>query len=88
MKLKYTFEILELDDQPVAVVVGKGASEFRGVLKLNETSKVIFEHLMEETSVEEIVDAMEAEFDVPRESLKADVQKFVQFCEENNILTT
>ena len=55
MKLKYNFETVELDDRLVAVAVGDGASDFGGVIKLNDTAAEIFNMLKEETSEEAIV---------------------------------
>ena len=55
MKAKYTFEIMEIDDQMMAVPVGEEADELHGILKLNESAAAILELLKEETSEEEIV---------------------------------
>lgn len=49
-KLKYTFELMDLDDRKVAVPVGNGAEEFRGVVKLNESAAEIFELLKQDTT--------------------------------------
>lgn len=50
MRLKYTFENMELDDRVVAVPVGDGAQEFRGIVKLNESAAEIFDLLKDETT--------------------------------------
>ena len=55
MKAKYTFEIMEIDDQMMAVPVGEVADELHGILKLNQSAAAILELLKEETSEEEIV---------------------------------
>lgn len=55
MRLKVTFECVELDDHIVAVPVGEGAQNFRGVIKLNETAAEIFDLLKDETTEEAII---------------------------------
>lgn len=54
-KLKYMFETMELDDQRVAVPVGDGAQDFKGVIKLNESAAEIFELLKQETTEDAVV---------------------------------
>ena len=39
MKIKYTFEKMELDGEIVAVPVGERAADFRAVLYVNEEAK-------------------------------------------------
>lgn len=62
MKLKYSFENVELDDQIVAVPVGKAAKEFNGVVKLNESALEIFKLLEHETTVDEIVAKLKEQY--------------------------
>lgn len=55
MKLKYSFEMMELDDRMVAVPVGDSAQEFRGVIRLNDSAAEIFDLLKQETTEEGII---------------------------------
>ena len=43
MKLKYELEIMNVNDEIVAVPVGNNASQFNGMIKLNKESKDILE---------------------------------------------
>ena len=86
MRIKYKFEMMELDDHVVAVPVGEDASVFRGVIKLNETSADIFDLLKEETTEKSIVDALETQYDAPRSVLEADVKKCLDEFRERDIL--
>lgn len=54
-KLKYTFETMELDDRIVAVPVGDGAQDFRGVIKLNQSAAEIFDLLKQDTTEDAVV---------------------------------
>ncbi len=81
MKLKYTFEIMEIDDQLMAVPVGDGADEFRGILKLNASAVAIFGLLKEEISEEEIVEALKNEYEDSKE-LKTYVHDYLEQLKE------
>lgn len=59
MKLKYSFESMELDDQIMAIPVGQGAESLRCVIKLNESAAQIFKLLSKETTEEAIVIEMQ-----------------------------
>lgn len=78
MRLKYTFEKMELNGQIVAVPVGDNADDYHGVVRMNETANAIFDLLAEDTTEEVIVEAMEKEYDVSKEILVADVKHYVQ----------
>lgn len=86
MHLKYTFETMELDDRSVAVPVGPGANDFHGILKLNETAVFILNLLKNEITEEEIVEAMEKEYNVSRDVLAADVHRYVSDFMEKGLL--
>lgn len=77
LKLKYDFEIIELDDRMVAVPVGENVSEFRGVIKMNTTAARIFELLKDDTTEDAIIDTLSAEYEAPREVVSTDVQRYI-----------
>ena len=71
MKLKDSFMTQEVDD--VQFLVPLGQEDFRGLVRGNPTAAFIVNCLGQETTAEEIVDAMYAEYDAPREVIAADV---------------
>ena len=87
MHLKYAFDTMELDELTIAVPVGESVSQFRGVIKLNETSAFILELLKYEISEEEIVNALEKEYDAPRELIIEDVRRYISEFEKRGLLT-
>jgi len=87
MKLKYTFATNPIGDEIVAVPVGKHAAEFRGILRVNEVAADILALLAEETTEEKIVESLAGSYDVPREKLTEDTQKFVARLREAGLLT-
>ncbi len=86
MKLKYTFEMMEIDDQLMAVPVGDGADEFRGILKLNASAASIFELLKEEKSEEEIVEVLSQKYDSSPDEIKEDVHSYLVQLKEAGFL--
>ena len=66
MKLKYSFEAVDMGDEIIYVPVGKGAANVSGVLKLNREGQEIIELLKEETSEEAIVSALAAKYENDR----------------------
>ena len=78
MKAKYVFEIMDLDDGLVAVPVGDGAEQFHGVLKVNETAVAILKLLAEDTTEEDIVDALLKEYAGEREQISGYVHEYIE----------
>ena len=73
MKLKSSFVTQKIDDTQFLVPLGN--ESFRGIVKSNSTAAFIVDQLKEETTKEAIVDAMCAQYDAPRETIEADVEK-------------
>ena len=73
MKLKSTFVTQMIDDTQFLVPLGN--EKFRGIVKSNPTAAFIVDQLKEDTTKEAIIDAMCAEYDAPRETIAADVEK-------------
>lgn len=86
MRLKYTFEKMELNDKIIAVPVGDDADDYRGVVKMNGTAAAIFDLLKEDTTEEAIVAAMEKEYNVTKDVLNADVKLYIQAFREKGLL--
>ncbi len=73
MKLKSSFVTQKIDDTQFLVPLGN--ESFRGIVKSNSTAAFIVDQLKEETTKEAIIDAMCAQYDAPRETIEADVEK-------------
>ncbi len=86
MKAKYTFEIMEIDDQMMAVPVGEEADELHGILKLNQSAAAILELLKEETSEEEIVQKLLEKYESSEEDMRSYVHDYLAELEEAGIL--
>jgi len=86
LKLKFDIEIMEMDDQSIAVPVGDGAEAFHGVLKVNESAAFILNCLKEDTTEEAIVDAILKEYAGEREEIAGFVKNYIATLQENNLL--
>lgn len=73
MKLKQGFILRNIADEYMGVATGPAAKVFNGLVRNNETANFIYERLLHETTVEEIVAAMLEEYDAPKERIEADV---------------
>ena len=76
MKLKDSFITQDVDD--IQFLVPLGQESFRGLVRSNETAAFIVNRLKKNTTAEEIVDAMCAEYDAPRDVIEADVAKILE----------
>ena len=58
MKLNYTFEFVDLDDEIIMVPIGANAEQVHGVLKVNKTGQEIIS-LLAEQYVQSIVKTLQ-----------------------------
>lgn len=78
MKLKTELVIAEIGDGYAAIPIVGSATDFRGVIQLNETAKDICEGLSEGLSREQIADKLLKEYDgVDAEAALAAIDKVV-----------
>ena len=82
MKIKDGFILREVAGSFVVVAVGKRATEFNGVINLNETSAFMWRMLEKGATTEEIVTEMSKEYDAPIDVLERDVKSFTQKLKE------
>ncbi len=75
MRLSSGFATHKIDDTQYLVPVG--AEAFCGVARGNRTAAYIVELLREETTEENIVDAMCERYDAPREVILTDVREIL-----------
>ena len=63
MKLKHSFEAIDMGDEIIFVPVGDGAVQVNGVLKTNKAGYEILELLKSDTTKKQIVDILAAKYD-------------------------
>ena len=85
MKLKYELAVMDIDGDSVGVPVDAG-NDFRGVIRMNGTAARIIELLKDDTTEEEIVEAVFREYDASRELIRDNVQKILATLRENDLI--
>ena len=86
MRLKYELETVDLSDEIIAVPVGQGADQLRGVLRLNQAGKEIFSLLKEETSEEEIIHKLSLKYENNSDQLTSYVRQTITQLKELNLI--
>ena len=86
MKLKYVLEMVDMGDEIVAVPVGEKAQEMGGILKLNDSGKLICELLKEDTSEAFVIDKLAQSYDNSRDELQKYVHSFLSELRELDLL--
>lgn len=77
MKLRGEFVIRQVANEVLAIPVGNTALEFNGMIMLNDVSKIIFECLGKDITLDEIVTAVTDKFTVSEKEAAADITEFI-----------
>lgn len=73
MKLRDEYLVYLRNEKSILVPVGKQG--FNGVVRINKSAASIIDYLKEETTEEEIIQKMLAEYDASEEQIAGDVRK-------------
>ncbi|MBQ2893027.1 MAG: PqqD family protein [Oscillospiraceae bacterium] len=80
MRLKDGVIFTKVADETIVVTVGEAAEAFRGMIKLNSTGAFIAEHMLQDTTKEELAAALRQEYEVDEatamEAVASIVEKF------------
>ena len=86
MKIKEGFVLREVANQAIVIAVGKASESFKGMIKMNQTSKDIWNYIQNGLDVEDIVLEMKKKYDVDETVIRKDVLYIINVLRENNIL--
>lgn len=86
MKRKDGFIVRQIAGQNVAVAVGARSKDFHGMIKLNDTALFIWNLLEKDTNVDNMVEAVLAEYDVDKDRARASVEKITGALRDAGIL--
>ena len=87
MKLKYNFVTNEVADKIVAVAVGDDLENFNGFIKMNDVGAYIFNMLKNDVTEDEIVAAMQKDFeDATEEEIREAVKEFTDKLRESDVI--
>ena len=86
MKIKEGFVLREVANQAIVIAVGKASESFKGMIKMNQTSKDIWNYIQNRLDVEDIVLEMKKKYDVDETVIRKDVLYIISVLREHNIL--
>lgn len=86
MKIKNGFAKREIAGSYIVVPVGKEASEFNGMITLNESGSFFWDCLQSETTFDGAIEKIISEYDVEKTRAEEDLEKFITMLKENNLL--
>lgn len=86
MRIISGFCVREILDEIVAIPTGQAALRFSGVISLNELGRFLFELLNQEQTMDSLVEAVTASYDVDELTAWSDVERFVQSLREKELL--
>ena len=86
MKLKSTIILRKIAGETILVPVGEDAVRVNGLITVNEVGALICEQLKEERTVDALVAAVTAQFDVDAQTARADIASFIHTLAVNDLL--
>lgn len=86
MRIKDGFVLREVAGQAVVIATGEASKSFNGMIKLNETGRVIWEGLAAGKSDDAIAAELVSAYDVSLEKATQDVKAFVQQASDQGFL--
>lgn len=78
MKIKDGFLLRKLGQEYTAVALGSARKEFNGLIRMNDTGKVLWECLQRDCQEEELIRCLREEYQVSEEEAAADIRGFVE----------
>ena len=86
MKQNPDFIITDVADSHILVPVGKSAVNFNSIISLNDMGQTVWNMLENETSTDEIVKNILAEYEVSEEQARKDIESFLAKLRENGCI--
>lgn len=77
MKVNSEFVLREIAGEYILVSAGSAATNFNGLISMNEVGSTIFKALAEECSVEKLINVVTSEYEIDTETAKQDIIEFV-----------
>ena len=86
MKIKKGFVVREIAGKSVVIALGEASKSFNGIIELNDTARLIWDMLVDGAQTSEITEAIVEHYDADRDTVSADVERFVASLGEAGIL--
>ena len=86
MKIKDTFILRNIAGNNIVLPVGASSESFSGMMTLNESGEFLWNSLQKDISMDDLVNAMLAEYNVSAEQAKKDAEEFVESLRSAGVL--
>ena len=72
----------KIGTQFVIVAIGEATKRFNGMITVNETGSFIWDQLEKDITLDELVNAVTAEYEVDADTARADATRFIETLKE------
>lgn len=86
MKAVKNVLLREVAGEALLIPVGELALNVHGMISLSESGKLLWDKLQNDCTEDDLVSAILAEYEVDKETAKADVEEFLQKIRKLNLL--
>ena len=86
MTIKSGFEFISFGDEVMLIPVGDEAHRFRGLVVMNDETALIIRLLQKEQTMEELLDAFLAEYDMDRDAASLELERLLNRLDDLGIL--
>lgn len=86
MRIREGFVVCKVGGKTVAAASGELSTRFNGMITLNETGKMLFERLQQDTTEEELVQLLVSSYAIEKEQAARDVRAFLSPLEKAGVL--
>lgn len=86
MEFKKEFMIRDIVGETVLIPKGQTATEFNGLISVNELGRFIWENIEKAKDEEELLTFILDEYDVERDVAKDDLDEFLQVLKDSEII--
>lgn len=86
MKIRNGFMLRKVGAQNVVVAVGEASRSFNGIIRLNDSGRYLWEKLQKDTTKEQLLNGMLADYDIDEATAAMDIERFVGSLEKAGLL--
>lgn len=86
MKIEKSFVLREIAGEYIIVPTGSTALDFNGLITVNEVGMFLWNLLQSEVTMEDLIRKTMEEYEVDRETVKGDIEEFLEKLKANGIL--
>jgi hypothetical protein len=87
MKIKEGFVVKKINDFYAVVPVNSKTIDFKGMMTLNSSAKLLYDALQEEQALEDLVAILMDQYDIDNETALKDVNIFIAKLDQHKLIT-